>query len=75
MTGFPAGGKGKSGVRSLLARFRSQRVSVQPYNYWSGTVYAPAPGSNAWNFNFGNGNQNNNNQNNAFHAWAVRPGG
>lgn len=48
--------------------------NLQPYGYWSGTVYAPAPGSNAWYFVFGYGNQYNDLQDIPFHAWAVRPG-
>lgn len=48
--------------------------NVRPYYYWSGTVYAPAPGSYAWDFLFYDGFQNLNLQGNAFHAWAVRPG-
>jgi len=48
--------------------------NVQPYYYWSGTVYAPAPGSGAWNFYFGNGRQDGYYQSVALHAWAVRPG-
>jgi len=48
--------------------------NVQPYLYWSGTVYAPAPGSFAWLFDFGSGDQGYYYQHTAFHAWAVRPG-
>lgn len=48
--------------------------NVQPYYYWSGTVYAPAPGSHAWYFYFYRGSQGYDYQYNAFRAWAVRPG-
>ena len=48
--------------------------NVQSYIYWSGTVYAPAPGSNAWLFGFDGGGQDNTNQTLALHVWAVRPG-
>jgi hypothetical protein len=72
--GFPAGGKGGAGVSTPTLLFRSERVNLQPNNYWSGTTYAPNT-SNAWNFNFNNGNQNNNNKSNNNYAWAVSPGG
>jgi len=48
--------------------------NLQPDYYWSGTVYAPAPGSFAWYFYFGDGSQLTNYQHFAFRAWAVRPG-
>ncbi|MCC7257470.1 MAG: VPLPA-CTERM sorting domain-containing protein [Gammaproteobacteria bacterium] len=48
--------------------------NLQPYFYWSGTVYAPAPGSRAWYFHFGDGLQFHYFQSNAFFAWAVRSG-
>ena len=51
----------------------SGQVNVQSSNYWSGLEFAANP-ANAWNFNFNNGNQNANDKNNAFFAWAVRPG-
>ncbi len=47
--------------------------NVQSNAYWSGTVYAPNPGS-AWYFYFVNGYQSDGNKSNAFYAWAVRPG-
>ena len=47
---------------------------VQPYDYWSGTEYAPNL-DNAWNFNTNDGNQNNDDKQNELLAMAVRPGG
>ena len=48
--------------------------NLQPLYYWSGTVYAPAPGSLAWDFLFGSGYQGSTYQGLAFPAWAVRSG-
>ena len=47
---------------------------MQPYDYWSGTEYAPNL-DNAWNFNTNDGNQNNDDKQNELLAMAVRPGG
>lgn len=41
--------------------------------YWSGTTYAPGPGS-AWNFRFYDGIQFDFPKSNVFYAWAVSPG-
>jgi len=49
--------------------------NLQPDRYWSGTVYALAPGSNVWLFYFRIGSQLAFLQDVAsFYAWAVRPG-
>ena len=43
------------------------------YGYWSGSEYAPNPGS-AWVFNTGTGYQLNGIKYGLLYAWAVRPG-
>jgi len=49
--------------------------NLQPDRYWTGTVYALAPGSNVWLFYFRIGSQLAFLQDVAsFYAWAVRPG-
>ncbi|QOJ31217.1 MAG: VPLPA-CTERM sorting domain-containing protein [Gammaproteobacteria bacterium] len=68
------GGVGSQSIVTTHNANYSLFSNVQPSNYWSGTVYAPAPGSFAWDINFGYGDQNYNLQVYAFHAWAVRPG-
>lgn len=47
--------------------------NLQPYNYWSGTQYAPTA-SLAWNLNFRTGNQLNSPKSDVFYAWPVRAG-
>ena len=48
--------------------------NVQSVGYWSGTEYAPNPGSAAWNFDAYDGGQVLDAKNNALYAVAVRPG-
>ena len=49
-------------------------TNLQIYVYWSGSEYAPDPGS-AWNFNTNNGTQSYySSKDNQLYAWAVRPG-
>lgn len=45
----------------------------QASNYWSGTEYAPDPGS-AWGFDTFNGGQSRYGKSLLFYAWAVSPG-
>ena len=52
-----------------LALFQNVQSSI----YWSGTEYAPDPGT-AWNFNFDDGYQGADNKGVEWFAWAVRPG-
>ena len=49
-------------------------TNMQTGPYWSGTVYAPQPASNAWHFQFYGGVQDTNDQLANYYAWAVRPG-
>lgn len=47
--------------------------NLSPFQYWSGTAYAPNT-SNAWLFDFFNGSQYLFNKSNGLYAWAVSPG-
>ena len=47
--------------------------NVQSSAYWSGTEYAPMPGS-AWYFGTSDGVQYHNDKGKQFYAWAVSPG-
>jgi hypothetical protein len=47
--------------------------NIQDYAYWSGSEYAPNPGS-AWYFDTGLGYQYAHNKYDLFYGWAVRSG-
>lgn len=49
-------------------------TNLQSRSYWSGTVYAPSPASEAWYFNASVGYQGNVIQSTPLYAWAVRAG-
>lgn len=69
--GAAAGNHVLSGTNTAnLALF----TDLHSYAYWSGTVYAPDPGSDAWSFTTTNGYQGIDFQSYEFYAWAVRPG-
>lgn len=52
-------------------------TNLQPYAYWSGTVYAPDSASEVWRFStrFGEQLYVLDSRINEYYAWAVRPGG
>jgi hypothetical protein len=60
-------------VDGITSSTPSPFTNVQPYDYWSGTTYAPDT-SGAWYFDFSLGGQDVYNKSLSFYAWAVRPG-
>lgn len=62
-----------SDVGSSLVGLQAQFDGVQSFGYWSGTEYAPFPGT-AWNFYTGDGGQGPGSKLNTLYAVAVRPG-
>jgi hypothetical protein len=60
-------------VGGSFSGLSNQFDGVQSYLYWSGTEFAPLPGS-AWLFGTGGGSQGNSLQGLPLYAVAVRPG-